>query len=175
MNNREVWDAYDADGNKLGFDLYRDEAEKIPEGIYHIVAEIITVTKQKEVLITQRDPRKPFGTQWEFTGGSVTKGESPLSGAVRELLEETGIRQFPENLTLLKIMTSGNGLYYIYANTVESHDVHVELQEGETVAYRFVPQEELKAAVNSDIFALPVREKFPMYEKTLFAYINAIK
>jgi len=30
MNNREVWDAYDAEGNKLGFDLYRDEAEQIP-------------------------------------------------------------------------------------------------------------------------------------------------
>ena len=28
MNNREVWDAYDAEGNKLGFDLYRDESRK---------------------------------------------------------------------------------------------------------------------------------------------------
>lgn len=36
---KEIWDAYDKDGNKLGFDQFRDEP--IPEGVYHIVVEII--------------------------------------------------------------------------------------------------------------------------------------
>lgn len=35
---REVWDAYDVQGNLLGFDLYR--GEPIPEGVYHLVVEI---------------------------------------------------------------------------------------------------------------------------------------
>lgn len=52
---REVWDAYNIDGNKLGYDLYRDEADKITQGVYHIVVEIMTVTHDKRVLITQRD------------------------------------------------------------------------------------------------------------------------
>ena len=175
MNNREVWDAYDAEGNKLGFDLYRDEAEQIPKGIYHAVAEIITVTRQKEVLITQRDPMKHFGLKWEFSGGSVLKGETPLLGAVRELEEETGIRTEPEKMTLLVRLARGNSLYHIYANTVHDNSVPVVLQEGETVDYRFVPSDKLKAAVYDDSFALPVTEKFPMYEKPLFDYINAIK
>lgn len=52
--SKEIWDAYDKDGNKLGFDQFRDEP--IPEGVYHIVVEIYTITENKEVLITQRHP-----------------------------------------------------------------------------------------------------------------------
>ena len=57
---REVWDAVDENGELLGFDLYRDEWGKkpIPEGAHHRVVEIFTVTKQGEVLCTQRDPKK---------------------------------------------------------------------------------------------------------------------
>ena len=33
---KELWDAYDRDGNPLGFDLVR--GEPLPEGAYHLVA-----------------------------------------------------------------------------------------------------------------------------------------
>lgn len=174
MNKREVWDAYDAEGKLLGFDLYRDEAEQIPQGIYHAVADIITVTREKEVLVTLRDPRKPFGLKWEFSGGSVLKGETPLIGAVRELEEESGICTEPEKMTLLVRMARGNSLYHIYVHTIEDGNVPIVMQEGETVDYKFIPASELKAAVYDESFALPVTEKFPEYEMQLFEYINAI-
>ena len=174
MKKREIWDAYDAQGNLLGFDLYRDEAEQILEGIYHAVSDIITVTKTKKVLITQRDPKKRFGLKWEFSGGSVLKGETPLQGAVRELREETGIFSTESEMTLLVRIALGNSLYHIYANTIEDENVPVTLQEGETVDYRFIPYEELKSTVNSDLFALPVTEKYPEYEKALSLYIASI-
>jgi len=41
---KEIWDAYDRDGIKLEFDLIR--GEPIPEGVYHIVAEIYAITKK---------------------------------------------------------------------------------------------------------------------------------
>lgn len=87
--SKEVWDAYNKRGNKLGFDLYR--GEKIPEDTYHIIVEVYVFTNEKEVLITQRHPNKPWGLKWEITGGSILKGETPKLGAVRELQEETGI------------------------------------------------------------------------------------
>ena len=47
MKEREAWDAVDAAGRPLGFELYRDEAEQIPDGVYHRVVEIYVVTKQQ--------------------------------------------------------------------------------------------------------------------------------
>lgn len=78
---REVWDAVDENGELLGFDLYRDEWGKkpIPEGAHHRVVEIFTVTKQGEVLCTQRDPKKRV---FALKGGDRRlrcKGEKPLA------------------------------------------------------------------------------------------------
>ena len=126
---REVWDAVDENGELLGFDLYRDEWGKkpIPEGAHHRVVEIFTVTKQGEVLCTQRDPKKRiFALKWEVTGGSVVKGEKPLAGAVRELREETGIVKQPEELTFLLRLTHGPTVFYVYAATVESADMQID-------------------------------------------------
>ena len=142
MKEREVWDAVDANGKCLGFDLYRDEDDRIPAGIYHAVAEIYSVTKDGLLLNTLRDPKKPGGLKWEVTGGSVVKGETPLQGAVRELKEETGLEAAPEDLILLATLTqekTPNSLYYEFAFLLPNADVSIQLQPGETVDHRFVP------------------------------------
>ena len=175
MNKREAWDAVDAKGNLLGFDLYRDEKDKIPEGVYCRAVEIVTVTCDKKVLLTQRDPRKKFGLKWEFTGGSVIKGETPLAGAVRELREETGIHAAPENLVLMLEMIRGHELCYFYVHTIPDSHVQVTLQEGETVGYKFVPVSELKEAVQDESFAAPIAETFSAFEAELFSYISTME
>ena len=86
---KELWDAYDREGNPLGFDLVR--GEPVPENVYHLVVEVVAVTAGGRVLITKRHPDKGWGGCWEYTGGSVVKGETPVEGALRELREETGI------------------------------------------------------------------------------------
>ena len=86
---KELWDAYDREGNLLGFDLVR--GEPLPEGAYHLVAEVLAVANDGRVLLTRRHPDKRWGGLWEYTGGSVLKGETPVQGALRELREETGI------------------------------------------------------------------------------------
>ena len=43
-----------------------------------------------EVLLIERS-RDPFAQSWALPGGFVDAGETPLAGAARELLEETGV------------------------------------------------------------------------------------
>ena len=87
----EIWDGYFADGTPAGRDLVRGEA--IPEGLYHMVCQILVRHTDGDYLLMQRDFAKPnFGGCYDATaGGSALKGEDPFTCARRELLEETGI------------------------------------------------------------------------------------
>lgn len=95
----EIWDGYCRDGSPAGVELVRGEA--VPEGLYHLVCEIIVEHRDGSILAMQRDPHKPnHPGAWETTaGGSALKGEDPLTCARRELYEETGLRV--ESLELL--------------------------------------------------------------------------
>ena len=87
----EIWDGYTADGTLAGRDLVR--GEPIPEGIYHMVCQILVRHRDGDYLLMQRDYGKPnFGGCYDATaGGSALKGEDAVTCARRELLEETGI------------------------------------------------------------------------------------
>lgn len=158
MKEREVWDAVDAEGRKLGFDLYRDEwnTPRCPKGAYHQVVQVIVVTRQREVLVTQRDPDKPYGLKWEVTGGSVLKGETPLAGAVRELREETGIVVSEADLTLVdrQVRHDPATIYHVYAVTVPDGNITITLQPGETVDYRFLPFEDFVSAAHGPDYVI---------------------
>jgi mutator protein MutT len=45
-----------------------------------------------QVLVARRRPGRRFGGLWEWPGGKVEEGESPIKAAVRELFEETGMQ-----------------------------------------------------------------------------------
>lgn len=176
MKEREVWDAVDAEGRKLGFDLYRDawDTPRRPKGAYHQVVQIIVVTQQHEVLVTQRDPHKPFGLKWEITGGSILKGETPPAGAVRELREETGIAVSEEDLTLIdrQVRNVPATIYNVYVVTVPDRNVAVTLQPGETIDYRFLPFEDFIRAAKHEDYAIWCVQTCEMQ---LRAYVNAIE
>ena len=174
---REVWDAVDENGELLGFDLYRDEwdIKPVPEGAHHRVAEIFTVTRQGEILCTQRDPKKRiFALKWEITGGSVIKGEEPLAGAVRELREETGIVKQPGELTFLLKLTHGPTVFYVYAAEVENANIPITLQEGETIDCKFLPYNKFCDFIQSEEFAASIWERFPAYQNALESYIKQV-
>lgn len=59
---------------------------------------------------------------WSFPGGGLKRGEDPANGAIREVLEETGITLQPQSLTLLFEGTTINPhklTYYCYAFGIE--------------------------------------------------------
>jgi mutator protein MutT len=168
----EIWDVYDKDGNKLGFDQFRDEP--IPEGVYHIVVEIYAVTENHEVLITQRHKNKPWALKWEVTGGSILKGETPLLGAIRELKEETGIevRGSDLNLVYSYIYKNVPSIYKCFVVFINKEETKIQLQEEETIDYRYLPYNEFKQFIKTDEYVDWVRERFYVHEKIFDTIIH---
>ena len=95
----EIWDAYYKDGTPAGCDLVR--GEPIPNGLYHLVSEIVVKHADGDFLAMQREFNKPIEPgKFEITaGGSVKKGETAIEGAYRELSYDelkTSLNEFPE-------------------------------------------------------------------------------
>lgn len=141
----ELWDGYRKDGTLAGIDLVR--GEPVPEGLYHLVCEIIVEHRDGSILAMKRDPRKPnHPDAWETTaGGSALKGEDALSCAKRELYEETGIAV--SELTLLgrEVSDPAHSIFYMYRAELTGEKPEIILQPGETVDYRWIPPEEFPA------------------------------
>lgn len=88
----------------------------------HVAAAVIRGVDNR-ILLAQRPPDKHQGGKWEFPGGKVEAGETPLQALGRELLEELGIRVqtatplikvrhvYPERAVLLDVweVTAFNG------------------------------------------------------------------
>ena len=157
----ELWDGYLADGTLANCDLVR--GEPIPQGLYHLVCEILVRHMDGEYLLMRRDPRKPnFGGYYEATaGGSALKGEDKLTCAKRELLEETGI----STMDLMEIgrYISHDTIYYNYLCVTDCEKTSVSLQEGETVSYKWVSENDFIAFVNSDEMIDIQKERYHKY------------
>ena len=147
----EKWDAYDENLNLIeGVILTR--GERIPDGIFHLVCDIIVRHIDGDYLIMQRDANKHYGGMWEATaGGSALKGESELQCAIRELFEETGI--CTDKLTEVgRVVDKDNHSYYVEYLCVTNCDKNsVVLQEGETSDYKWVDKSTLISMKGNDL------------------------
>lgn len=139
----ELWDAYNEAGEKLGFDLIR--GEKIPEGVYHLVCEVVVRNRDGEFLLMQRSWEKEVSPgKWEVgAGGSAVKGEGPLEGARRELREETGIAATEGLQELYRVVHSEHhAIYHGYLLVTDWPGNGIVLQEGETISYSWLSLDE---------------------------------
>lgn len=139
----EIWDAYDRKFCKIeNVKLVRGEV--VPDGMYHLVCEIIVKHNDGTYLLMQRDFAKHLGGMWELTaGGSALMNETPIECAIRELREETGIES--SNLKeISRIVNDGHrSLYVEYLCITDLDKNAVLLQEGETIDYKWVDKETL--------------------------------
>ena len=72
-------------------DSPQQESGSRPAPALRFVAAALIV-RGSEILIGQRRPDQPMGSQWEFPGGKIEPGESAEEALVRELQEELGIQ-----------------------------------------------------------------------------------
>lgn len=142
----EIWDAYYADGTKAGVDLVR--GEPVPEGLYHLVSDVLVRHRDGDYLLMQRSFQKPnYGGCWEATaGGSALKGEDALSCAVRETKEETGL--FGEVTEIGAPLFDRDTVYHSFLCITDCDKNAVVCQEGETIACRWVTEAEFIRFVN---------------------------
>lgn len=143
----ELWDAYYSDLKPAGIDLIR--GQKIPDGLYHLVAEVMVQHSDGTFLMMQRDLNKPIQPgKFEVTaGGSVLKGETVLHGVRRELFEETGI-ECDEFLPLFtEIAEYNHGIFNMFYCKTDCNKDSVQLQEGETIAFRWIEFDELSRMI----------------------------
>ncbi len=169
----EVWDAYNREFEKLeGMTLIR--GKEIPDGVYHLVSDVIVRHVDGTYLLMQRDAGKPFGGMWEATaGGSALKGEGPLACAIRELREETGIES--EAMTEVgRVVNDHNHTVYVeFFCTIDGEKDRITLQEGETSAFRWVTKDQLismkKDELSTERMQRFIDELRPSNEVTLIA------
>lgn len=159
----EIWDGYYEDETLAGVDLVRGQA--IPEGLFHIVSEIVVCHEDGDYLLMQRDFKKETypGMYEASAGGSVLKGETPLEGAFRELEEETGIHTDSLTQIYRKINQKRDAIHYGYLCSIQGDKKQIRLQKGETISYRWLSKKEFLEFATSDKFVPNVRERLSEY------------
>lgn len=103
-----------------------------------------------EVLMVQRNGRGAFGGFWVFPGGRVDDTDADdIACAVRETVEETGLRLDPNLLTRFSHWTppvtepKRFGTWFFLAPAFEAHAGSVRIDEAEIVAFQWATIGEL--------------------------------
>lgn len=131
----ELFDMYDIHRKPLGHTHPR--GMPIREGEYHIVVQVCVLDKWGRLLLTQRHPDKTLAKMWEVTAGSVLAGEDSVTGAMRELFEETGLRVEKKQMILLFTRIGADYFLdsYVVRLNQDGESMNLVMQEGETIDY----------------------------------------
>src|SRR5688572_31812409 len=100
---------------------------------------IAVVEWQGRFLIGQRPNGIALAGFWEFPGGKLSPNESPEDGAVRECLEETGLRVLPTFRYPEQVQDYAHGQVRLHFISCEPADPHEQPQK----PFRWVERAEL--------------------------------
>lgn len=146
----ELWDIYDAAGNKTGRVQRRGDPFK--EGDKHLCIHVWIQNSRGKYLLTKRAPEKSMAGLWECTGGSALLGEGSLTAALREVREETGLRLDPARGELLFRFSGDHYLCDVWRFRQDFKLEDVVLLPGETCDKRLADAAEIRALDAADEF-----------------------
>ena len=157
----EVWDGYYRDGTLANIDLIRGEI--IPEGLYHLVCEVLVRHSDGDYLLMKRDCAKPnYGGYYEASaGGSALKGEDEISCIKRELFEETGICS--DSFEMIGKTISQNTIFFSFLCITDCDKSSITLQDGETISYKWVNEKQFIAFINSTEIIWTQKQRYMHY------------
>ena len=140
----ETWDLYTKDGQRTGLTMTR--GEKVPEGYYHLVCDVLIRHIDGDYLLMLRSrEKKVYAGRWESScGGSALAGEDALTAARRELREETGIICDDLQQIVCTVNEMFHSIHYEFLGITDCPKDSIILQPGETEGYRWVSEEEFR-------------------------------
>ena len=166
----EIWDLYDKNRRLTGNTMER--GANVAEGFYHLVVEIWTISEDGKMLLTKRHESKPYGLLWECTGGSAVAGEDSLTGALRELREETGLAPKPGELTFVGTLIRKHSIVDTYLYIHEPNLSEVVFQDGEVIDAKIVNIDEFEKMNEDGIIVPSVWERFAKNRCKIEKYIR---
>ncbi len=156
----EYWDLYDEKRHPLGRQIMRGQLEA-QKGEFHVVVMIMTMNSHGQLLCTLRSPDKAtYPNLWEITAGSVLAGEDSLSGARRELFEETGIAADDDEMCFVTTVKENTAFIDCYFVRRDVEINALKLQEGETVRAKWVGKDEFENMIAQKKIAFPVTRRY---------------
>lgn len=146
----EVWDLYDARGNKTQRTMIR--GEDVPYGLYHLAVHIWPVNDQGEFLVQRRAPTVSWNpNMWAVTGGSAISGETPLVAALRELQEEIGYQAKPEELSLIACLRRSNSFCNVFTLRINLPEEAFVLQPEEVSMVRWCDPQRIQRMISENM------------------------
>lgn len=147
----EIWEILDENGNKTGDTMIK--GQQIPEGYYHLGADVWIINSEGKILIQKRSPQKRKEPNvWAMTGGSVIKGETSLQAMQREILEELGITINESDLKLVKRFKTGTVWIDTYLLEKDINLDDVVMQEEEVSDVKWATYDEIEELVSTGNF-----------------------
>jgi len=153
METLEYWDLFDRNGNSLKRTGIRGLTKA---GEYHIVVNIWIKNDEDKIILTKRHPDKPWPGKWECTGGSVLAGEDSISGAIREVKEETGFDIRKVKLIERIIRDEYPDFMDVYLCTDKVSIEKAILQEGEVTDIKWFTKDEIRSMAEAKELAEPL-------------------
>ena len=142
----DILDIYDKDGHKLNRTRLRGSPHWTKDE-YSLAVDVWIKNEYEEILLTQRDPKKKYyPTKWECTCGIILTGEDSINGALREVVEEIGIRlNKDEGKKISRIIRHNLNMIFDIFLFIKNIDINeIRLQEGEVIDAKWVKKDELR-------------------------------
>lgn len=139
----ETWEILDTEGRNTGKTIIKGET--IPNGFYHLAADIWIINSENKILIQKRSSSKKLSPNvWAMTGGSVIKGESSIEAVERETKEELGIPLNMDDAKLLKKFKTGLVWIDTYFIRQDIDLSTIKMQESEVADVKWATYEEIE-------------------------------
>ena len=138
----ELVDVYNDKHEKLN---YTKDRKELTEGEFRLSCFVWIINDKDELLIQQRaSTSKKYADYWETVSGVVEKDEDAITGIIRELDEELGIRVSKDNLRFIGSYARVNDFVEVFLLKTNMDIEDLKLQEDEVQTAKWVSIKEFE-------------------------------